>query len=48
MILDHAEDIEYNVHNHPESTADNEAGMFCTLSVNFISLSMVIILINTK
>ena len=32
MIVNHAEDIEYNVHNHPESTADNEAGIFGDLA----------------
>ena len=28
MIVDHSSDIEGNINQHPESTADNEAGMF--------------------
>ena len=28
MIVDHAEDIKHNIHDHPDTTADNKAGMF--------------------
>ena len=27
MIVDHAEDIKHNIHDHPDTTADNKAGM---------------------
>ena len=28
VIVDHTQDIQYNISDHPESTADNEAGVF--------------------